>query len=415
MPFTNADAFAASHPNHAPANPIDAVVHPDPYPYYASLAAQQPFGFDASLGMWVAAGPEALAEVLRHPACGVRPAGGAVPPALAAGPAGEWFGALVRMNDGPAHGAMKPWLAARLAALHADRAALVRLHDATQAACADAYLGRGKAPGACLDDFVFRQPVYALAAWLGVPAAQWADVHDDVRRLVAAMAASGKPSPDTDVLSLGHTAATALRRRATRWLDSEGIPGTWLRETARRAARDDAIDFGMVRANVVGLFTQTHDACAGLVANSVRRLARIAATGETPGASINAPGHDATGAVSATTADAIRTVGDVIRVDPPIQNTRRFLHAPAVIGGHTLAKGDTILVVLASAPSGTSPDGVAWTFGIGTHACPGRSPASTIAALGVQAILDSAVDLAPLASGTTYHPLANARIARFSA
>ncbi|WP_150561813.1 hypothetical protein [Pandoraea bronchicola] len=43
-----------------PSGPLDAVTHPDPYPYYASLAARRPFGYDASLGLGVAAGPQAL-------------------------------------------------------------------------------------------------------------------------------------------------------------------------------------------------------------------------------------------------------------------------------------------------------------------------------------------------------------------
>lgn len=68
-----------------PANALAAVAHPDPYPYYRALAEERPFDFDASLGMWVAAGPGALTEVLNHPALGVRPAGARVPAALASG------------------------------------------------------------------------------------------------------------------------------------------------------------------------------------------------------------------------------------------------------------------------------------------------------------------------------------------
>lgn len=399
MSVAVAESTVMQRPASPPINPLDAVVHPDPYPYYASLAARRPFDFDASLGMWVAAGPTALAEVLQHPACGVRPSGAVVPAALTHGPAGEWFGALVRMNDGPAHTAMKPWLKTRLTALQADRDALTRLHTASQAACADAYLACGKTSAARLDDFVFRQPVYALAAWLGVPAAQWTEVYEDVHKLVAAMAEAAKASPQEDVLKQGHAATTALRGRAIRWLDNDAASATWLRDTARSAARDDSIDFGVLTSNIVGLLTQTHDACAGLVANSVRRIARNRSATPAP----------------VDLAVAIKAVGDVIRSDPPVQNTRRFLHAPAVICDRTLEKGDVILVVLASAPSGPAADSVAWTFGLGAHACPGRSPASTVAAIGVQAILDSGVDLSSLASGTAYHPLSNARIARFCA
>ncbi|VVE88187.1 cytochrome P450 [Pandoraea bronchicola] len=395
-----------SHSVPPPANALAAVTHPNPYPYYASLAERRPFDFDASLGLWIAAGPQALAAVLRHAACGVRPAGAPVPVPLAEGAAGDWFGALVRMNDGVAHAAMKPWLKTRLAALQANGAVLSKLRDASQAACADAYLACGDAITARLDDFVFRQPIYALATWLGVPASQWTDVYDDVRQLVAAMAEAAKPSPRADVLARGHSAATSMRSRAIRWLEREADPDTWLRDTARSAARDDAIDYGALTANIVGLFTQTHDACAGLVANSLRRLARRASP---------PPAPNTTGRMTlpANLGVAIAAVGDVIRLDPPLQNTRRFLHAPAVIGERTLARGDAILVVLAAAPASAAPEDTAWTFGHGAHACPGRAPASTIAAVGVQTILDNDVDLMSTANGTAYHPLGNVRIARF--
>ncbi len=86
-----------------PADPLEAVTHPDPYPYYRALAARQPFGFDERLGLWVAAGPAEVAAVLSHPDCRVRPPTQPVPPALAGTAAGELFGRLIRMSDGAAH------------------------------------------------------------------------------------------------------------------------------------------------------------------------------------------------------------------------------------------------------------------------------------------------------------------------
>ena len=37
-----------------PTNPIAAVTHRDPYPYYSTLVDGPPLAFDASLGLWVA-------------------------------------------------------------------------------------------------------------------------------------------------------------------------------------------------------------------------------------------------------------------------------------------------------------------------------------------------------------------------
>lgn len=392
----------------APANALAAVTHPNPYPYYEALAEHRPFDFDASLGVWVAAGPQAVAAVLRHPACGVRPAEAVVPAALAGGAAGDWFGALVRMNDGPAHAALKPWLQARLATLRLDADALARLRDASRCAwdhAADAPTASVDALPVRLDDFVFRHPVYALAAWIGVPREQWHAVHDDVRRLVAAMAQAARPTVDGDVIARGHLAASAMQARASRWLDGNATSGSWLRATARAAERDEAIDFGALTANVVGLFTQAHDATAGLVANGLRRLAHRTAHAPAPSGSPD------------NFRDAITAVADVTRFDPPVQNTRRFLLAPTVIGERTIARGESVLVVLtmlASAAPGATPDDTAWTFGHGGHACPGRTPASMIAAVGVQAVLDYGVDLPSVAGGTAYHLLGNIRIARFA-
>ncbi|WP_140413308.1 cytochrome P450 [Pandoraea sp. PE-S2T-3] len=382
-----------------PTNALTAVTHPDPYPYYRALAAQRPFDFDASLGMWVAAGPEALVEVLRHPACGVRPAGALVPAALASGAAGEWFGRLVRMNDGAEHITLKPWLATQLASLSADAPTLDRLGYASAAAYSEK-----------LDDYVFRQPIYALAAWLGVPESQWADVYANTHTLVAAMAESARPAPRAEVIADGHRAATTLNDFARQWLSTDNAPDTWLQRTANLAALEPAIDPRALTANIVGLFTQTHDACAGLVANALRRLARAEPSTTATEAGTPAVNRPATPPHLAT---AIAAVRDVIRFDPPVQNTRRFLHTPAVICERQLARGDVVLVVLAAAPTPVSPDDTAWTFGHGGHACPGRSPASTLAAVGVQTVLASGLDLALLASGTSYHPLGNARIARF--
>ncbi|HTH74978.1 MAG TPA: cytochrome, partial [Trinickia sp.] len=38
-----------------PTDPLQAVTHPDPYPYYAELRMQTPLFKDAATGLWVAA------------------------------------------------------------------------------------------------------------------------------------------------------------------------------------------------------------------------------------------------------------------------------------------------------------------------------------------------------------------------
>src|SRR5688572_31366566 len=84
-----------------PRDPIAAVTHADPYPYYARLA-EAPLHRDERLGLWVAAGA-AAAAVLTSPRCAVRPADEPVPRALVDTPAGALFARLLRQRDGARH------------------------------------------------------------------------------------------------------------------------------------------------------------------------------------------------------------------------------------------------------------------------------------------------------------------------
>src|SRR3982751_4191775 len=90
-----------------PRDPVAAVIHPDPYPYYADLVARQPLARHEPLGLWVAASAAAVSAVLTDPKCRVRPSAEPVPAALVGSPAAEIFGRLVRMNDGARHAPMK--------------------------------------------------------------------------------------------------------------------------------------------------------------------------------------------------------------------------------------------------------------------------------------------------------------------
>src|ERR1700704_2197965 len=86
-----------------PADPIAAVTHPDPYPYYADLLARKPIYRDEALGLWIASSAAAVGAVLGSDRCRVRPPAEPVPNALLGSPAADIFRHLVRMNDGPGH------------------------------------------------------------------------------------------------------------------------------------------------------------------------------------------------------------------------------------------------------------------------------------------------------------------------
>src|SRR5260370_23240595 len=90
-----------------PTDPIAAVTHRDPYPYYARLVAERPLYHDRDLGLWVASSAEMVNAVLASELCRVRPPAEPVPRALAGTAAGEVFRRLVRMNDGDGHQPLK--------------------------------------------------------------------------------------------------------------------------------------------------------------------------------------------------------------------------------------------------------------------------------------------------------------------
>src|SRR5229473_1176610 len=79
-----------------PADPIAAVTHPDPYPYYRELVARTPLYRDEVQGLWVAASADAVTAVLTSALGRVRPAAEPVPAALLASPAADIFGRLPR-------------------------------------------------------------------------------------------------------------------------------------------------------------------------------------------------------------------------------------------------------------------------------------------------------------------------------
>lgn len=272
-------------PSHWPADPLAAVTHPDTYPYYAALARQPAPVFDARLNLWIVAHADTVAAVLAHPACRVRPAHEPVPAAIA-GPAGDVFGALMRMNDGERHAAPRAALLPRIAAWSpADTARRIAAGLLTQ-----------KPDAAALTAYAFDVPVRTVASLLGCADAQLPEVGDLVGRFVAGIA----PQAGPDRVAAAHDAATAL-------LALLGTPGDPL------------------TANLLGLLSQTYEATAGLIGNAI--VARL----------------------RGDTRPAAALVDAVLRDDPPVQNTRRFTAQPVDIGGVHIEAGQTILLVLPAA------------------------------------------------------------------
>ncbi|WP_343547714.1 cytochrome P450, partial [Ralstonia sp.] len=291
-----------------PADVLHAIVHADPAPYYAELAATRPFFFDAALGWWVAAGAEAVDAVLGSAACRVRPAEEPVPKAVAATPTGAFFSRLVRQIDGPDHTTRKAKV----------MAALGRLDVSALASRAQ------RQAGATLPDTVSLDAALDADAHFRVPLATMAQtlLGDDAdapacRADIAAYLAALGPGASAGVVAQADAAVGRLQRR---FADSQFAGG------------DDDNDADI--ANLAALLAQTYDACAGLLGNCIVALSRHAGLA----ARLRAQPH------------AIEPfVREVLRRDAPVQNTRRFVAHDVVLFGRPLRGGDKILVGLAAA------------------------------------------------------------------
>ena len=378
-----------------PADPVAAATHADPYPFYAGLRAGPPLVWNEKLRLWVASRADVIASVLlAHGALRVRPAAEPVPRAIAGSAAGEVFGHLVRMNDGAAHQAHRPALQRALAGLDLDavRAAALQIaHDV---------------PVQPLSDALFSMPVQAVAHLLGFADEALPQMDRWMRDFVACLS----PLSTADQLQGASAAAGELMTRFQA-LAANAPPrhGTLLAAVLAESAASAPLSRSLL-ANLVGLLSQTCDATAGLLGNSLIALMREPSL------------HDA-----ARTRDGLQAiVEETARYDPPVHNTRRFAAEPVTIAGTPLAAGDAVLLVLAAAnrDPAFNPDPDRFMlvrarrrmlgFGHGMHACPGQALACTLAAAGLEAVLRRTPDLdAVRARGWNYRPSVNGRIPVF--
>jgi cytochrome P450 len=380
-----------------PRDPVAAVTHPDPYPYYASLVAERPFYREEALGLWVASSAAAVTAVLTSDLCRVRPPAEPVPRALLGSPAGDIFGHLVRMNDGPGHCPFKQAVSATLDSVD-------RIQAAEQSKASARILSDELEPAADprrLTEFAFRLPVHVVASLLGVPqerlreTAQWTD--DFVRCL--------SPLSTPEQIEQSKTAAGRLLDLFRSLLGGRGTGGLLgtLAAQARRLGRE-GVD--VITANGIGFLSQSYEATAGLIGNTLLALISQPAVCERVAGDSGLLRH---------------VVQEVLRYDPSVQNTRRFLAASGSIDGQQMKEGDAILVVLAAANRDPQANSHAqrfemlrenrrtFTFGAGAHACPGETLAASIAEAGVRQLLASGLRFEELAR-PRYRASANARV-----
>ena len=322
-----------------PRNAIEAVVHPDPYPYYQQLRRDQPLFFDPGLGLWVASSHAAVSAAFADHRLLVRPPTEPVPRALVGTPVGEVFAMLVRMSDGSFHATHKP-------AVEADAARW----PASQLADFSREVTLQLLPHLGINDFLTALPVRVMARLLGVAPAQLDETSRWVHDFTRAIGAGASP----EAIAQGCIAAEALMRQGL----VEGL---------------DRVQ----AANRIGFMQQSLDATAGLLGNSACLLQSQ---------------PDLLGLITDSDELARAVVSEVARWDAPVQNTRRFAPEDLTMAGVDIHKGDAVLLVLASANRdeafNAEPDVFdalregrrSMTFGVSAHACPGELIAVEIVA-----------------------------------
>ncbi|MGE7957066.1 cytochrome P450 [Pseudomonas sp. NPDC089530] len=372
-------------------DPITAVTHADPYPYYACLRARAGLVFDPGLGLWLASSAAAVAAVLAHPECRVRPPHEPVPRAIAHGAAGRVFARLMRMNDGERQRCPRAAIEPGLQQVHGE--------EIGQRVTA-LLPGLPNDLGARLQHCQFRLPVAVVAGLLGFSAQQLPAIAERVADFVACLS----PASSQAQLDAAHRAAEQLSRDFTALLGQ--TPGSPLLQ--RIVKGFGAEDRDTLIANLIGLLSQTFEASAGLIGNSLCALLKD---------------RHLLAELRAAPSRVDELLAEVQRHDPPVQNTRRFVVAPCTVAGVSLEPGDGVLVLLAAANRdpqlNPEPDRLlldrqarrSVSFGSGRHQCPGQALALSIASAVVGALVRHSNLEQPL--GWTYKPSLNGRIPLF--
>jgi len=200
-----------------------------------------------------------------------------------------------------------------------------------------------------------------------------------------------------------------LLHAVLRMQEAEHVPGG-LRSLMHEANLAGYTDREVAIANGIGLLSQAYEATAGLLGNTLLACAQHWEIYEQ------------------ILADSDRlplVIQEILRYDPPIQNTRRYLADDGMVAGKEMKEGDSVLVVLAAAnrdpAANQDPEQFdlfrkarrLFTFGVGEHACPGEMIAILIARVGVEQLIHSGIKVSHLAESVSYRTSANTRIPLF--
>lgn len=376
-------------------NPFTAPTDVDPYDYYRNLAVQRPFYWDQELKAWVASDQKWVGWALNEPRLGVRPLDEPVPKVLGASPLADLFARLARMNDGGRHECRRAMVTSATQSVSEN--AIAPFAESVASELARAFMqGRLSLASYCHD-----VPIMALSGLLGLDQEGQFKACVQVPAIVAGMA----PGASADAIEQGSICAADLMRTMHRLMGKE--ERNYLIEALRSQARlQSGLSLDDACANAIGLLIQTYEATAGLIGNTMLALDRH---------------RQWLDPFTKDSVMALRIVAEVLRWNPSIHNTRRFAHAPLVVGPHDIAIGDLIIVMLAASnrdpahaedadqfdPSRRAPSN---TLGQGRHACVGESWATLIAQRAVSSLLESGFVLEEIERPIRFRAVKNARV-----
>ncbi|MES2103427.1 MAG: cytochrome P450 [Pseudomonadota bacterium] len=358
---------------------------------------------DGKLGVWIASSAAAVEAVMNHPMCRVRPQAEPVPKALIGSAAGDIFRHLVRMNDGAGHCPFKQAISSTLQSLSLPQieqeSRLWARHLSARYHADTDY--------AWLDAFAFQMPVYVVASLLGASSAALPDIALLMGDFVSCLAAGASE----EKLERGRQAAAGLLAIFEPMLkqpESQGL----LSILAQQAAAVGCVDAAVIAANGIGFISQAYEATAGLIANTLYLLASDAPLRQR---------------VARDPVLLHACIAEILRWDPPVQNTRRFVAGDCEIQGQSLQAGDVLLLALAAVnlDPAINPRPQIFdadrsqarhlSFGNGIHLCPGQQLATQIAHAAITELCSKALNFDRLAAAQKFRPSANIRMRLYSA
>lgn len=257
-----------------------------------------------------------------------------------------------------------------------------------------------------LDELMFTLPVSVIAALIGLPSSRLQEVARLTRDFVACL------SPLSDEIQLGeaNSGATRLSQLFSALLSNDDESSRFLSHIWSGCEATAWRDHDALIANLIGLLSQTCEATAGLIGNTLVALHR---------------NPDLINDMQSTPMLIADLVEEVARYDSPVQNTRRFVAKRCTIGGSVLEAGDIVLVLLASANrdpyANPDPDRLlvkrthrrTFSFGSGRHECPGQHLALNIASEAILAWLHRQPASSARPYRWSYLPSLNGRIPHF--